>query len=277
MDVSELSLQDYTQFAQLLERQCGIVLGENKLYLVRSRLMPLVREFNYDSLTKLVQTITSGHNSTLKERAIDAMTTNETLWFRDRYPFDLLSNLLFPDISLRKTKVRIWSAACSSGQEPYSIAMLILEYKKRNPRAFPGGVEIVATDLSADMLKRASEAKYDPLSLGRGLLENHKTTYFTTAEAGHMQLKPEVRSLVTFKMLNLLESYASLGTFDVIFCRNVLIYFSQANKRKILQQIAASLQSQGALFLGASESLSDLAGQFDMIRCNPGLYYRKKA
>lgn len=276
MDKSELSLQEYADFACFLEKQSGIVLGGNKAYLVRSRLMPLVRETNCDTLSALISQVLSGRHHSLTARVVDAMTTNETLWFRDRYPFDILEKSLIPEFSQARSQLRIWCAACSSGQEPYSIAMLILEYKKAHPRAFPGGVQIIATDLSADMLARAAKGHYDALSISRGLPPKYRDSYFTSAEGANLQIRPEVKQLITFKPLNLFDSYASLGSFQIIFCRNVLIYFSAANKRKILQQIAACLQEKGILFLGASESLSELISQFDMVRCHPGLYYRKK-
>lgn len=277
VDSSELTESEYAQFAQFLERQCGIVLGQNKLYLVRSRLMPLVRETNAPSLSALIKNVMANQQANLRAKVIDAMTTNETLWFRDRYPFDLLTNQLFDELSSKKHKIRVWSAACSSGQEPYSFAMLFKEYKKRNPSAFPYGVEVIATDISDDMLGRGKEAKYDMLSINRGLPEDLKRHYFNQTDDGYMQLKSEIRSMVQFRPLNLLNSYRELGTFDLVFCRNVLIYFSAENKRRILQQIAASLQSRGILFLGASESIAEAAQEFAMVRCSPGLYYRKKS
>lgn len=272
----ELSQSDYLRFTVFLEKQCGIVLGGNKLYLVRSRLISVVRETGMESLSKLVQTVLSTQNSDLKNRIVDAMTTNETLWFRDKYPFDILDKQLFKSLSTTKRKLRIWSAACSSGQEPYSIAMLVLEYKKKHPNAFSAGVEIIATDLSSKILTQANEAKYDALSIKRGLPENLKNSYFTASSDGFFSVKPEVKQMVKFKSLNLLDSYTSIGNVDIVFCRNVLIYFSQDNKRKILQHIAACLQSDGILFLGASESLSDAVKYFTMQRSDSGLFYKKK-
>lgn len=268
--------REYQQFAEYLERQCGIVLGVNKQYLVRSRLMPIVREFEYDGLNTLIQTIINGQNRRLNELAIDAMTTNETLWFRDAYPFDLLSNNLFHDYAKSSRSLRVWSAACSSGQEPYSIAMVFLEYKKKFPSAFPGGLEIIATDLSNDMLDKAKTAEYDNLSIARGLSEQRKKQFFSPNGTGLLCLNPDVKKLVKFRTLNLLESYQSIGKFDLVFCRNVLIYFAPAVKSKILQQIAATLQPSGKLFLGASESVKGITNDFDMVRCSPGLFYSKK-
>lgn len=277
LDSREVGAQEYSQFGHYLERQCGIVLGENKQYLVKSRLMPIVREYEFTTLNTLIKAVVNGENRPLNEAVVDAMTTNETLWFRDGYPFDLLSKILFEKYAGRSEPLRIWSAACSSGQEPYSIVMAYHEFKRKRPGAFPGGLEIVATDLSADMLSRAKHAEYDGLSLSRGLSQERKTAFFIRQPNGNLQLKPEVTRHVTFKSLNLLDSYAGLGRFDMVFCRNVLIYFAPEVKRKILQQIAASLQNSGILFLGASESIASVTDQFNMVRCNPGLYYEKKS
>ncbi|GAB3030298.1 CheR family methyltransferase [Bowmanella dokdonensis] len=276
MPDKDIGSQDYSLFRNYLEKQCGIVLGDNKQYLVRSRLSPLLRRFGIADLSQLVNKVVNGSDRNLREAVIDAMTTNETLWFRDTYPFELLKNDLFGKFKGKSGPLRIWSAACSSGQEPYSIAICILEYLQRNPGAFPGGVQIIGTDISTDMLTRCKTAEYDNLSLSRGLSEERKRQFFESTATGTMRLKPQVTEMVSFRPINLLESYASLGRFDLVFCRNVLIYFSGPIKTQILQQIAAGLQSQGILFLGASESMSGLSDAFTMVRCNPGLYYVKK-
>lgn len=276
MSDREIGSQDYQLFRDYLEKQCGIVLGDNKQYLVRSRLSPLLRKFNIDSLAQLVAKVVNSHDRGLREAVIDAMTTNETLWFRDSYPFELLKSQLLAKFRGKNSPLRIWSAACSSGQEPYSIAMSILEYLQRNPGAFPGGVQILGTDISVDMLNRCKAAEYDNLSLSRGLSEERKRQFFQPTAGGSLKLKPQVTNMVSFRPINLLDSYASMGKFDLVFCRNVLIYFSPKSKTKILQQIAASLQNEGILFLGASESMSGLSDAFSMVRCSPGLYYVKK-
>ena len=276
MNSKDVSPESYLKFRQFLEQQCGIVLGENKQYLVRSRLASLLYKFNYPSTDALIDVVVKGYDRTLLQSVIDAMTTNETLWFRDSYPFDLLIKDLLPKLAEKSQRIRIWSAACSSGQEPYSIAMSILEYQKQRPGALRGGVEIIATDLSSEMLEKSEQGIYDELSLARGLSPQRRQAFFQTHASGQMQLRPEVRRMVSFKSLNLLSSYASLGRFDVVFCRNVLIYFSAEVKQKILQQIAGQLQPAGVLFLGASESISAASDTYAMIKCNPGLYYQKK-
>ncbi|MCT7941653.1 MULTISPECIES: CheR family methyltransferase [Shewanella] len=278
MNVTDKSLAEaeYNQFRLFLEQHSGIVLGENKQYLVRSRLAPLMGKYNLPSLSEVVKHSMKPTERQLRAEVIDAMTTNETLWFRDRYPFDLLHNTLLPEYSKLGRSLRIWSAACSSGQEPYSLAMTALEYQQRKPGALPGGITIQATDLSPSMLERCKNAEYDGLALARGLSEERKRQFFDALPNGNMKIKDNVKRLVNFRAHNLLESYTLLGKYDIIFCRNVLIYFAPEAKAKILRQFAAALNPKGILFLGASESIAGLTDEFDMVRCNPGIYYQKK-
>ncbi len=277
MKNKEVSADNYRAFGRFLEQQCGIVLGENKQYLVRSRLSSLLYQYDFDDIDTLIDTTVRGHRRELLQSVVDAMTTNETLWFRDGYPFDLLTRQLLPEFAAKNRRLRIWSAACSSGQEPYSIAMSCLEYQRRNPGALRAGVEIVATDLSSAMLAKCEQGLYDELSLARGLSAERRQQYFDVHASGMMQVKPEVRRMVTFRSLNLLHTYTGLGRFDIVFCRNVLIYFAPEIKQKILQQIAAQLQPSGILFLGASESISSASDLFSMVKCHPGLYYQRKS
>jgi chemotaxis protein methyltransferase CheR len=268
----EFDQQHYVSFSYFLERSCGIVLGDNKQYLVRSRLTPLIKQFSCETINDYIDSVIKG-NRQHQTAAIEAMTTNETLWFRDDYPFKLLNNPILSQFSDKTRPFRIWSAACSSGQEAYSIAMTILNYKKQRSSSFRAGIEIVGTDISEEMLQRCRSAEYDHLAISRGLPEQFKLDFFEPADNGKLRLKSPVKALAKFKAINLLDSYSSLGKFDIIFCRNVLIYFSPEVKKKILQKIAACLQDDGILFLGASESISDLTDKFTMVRCNPGLYY----
>ena len=269
-----LSEDDYTLFSEFLERRCGIVLGPNKQYLVRSRLAPLMRKYEEPSLSQVVNDVINGRNRGLRDDAIDAMTTNETLWFRDKYPFELLNKQLFPKLGKSRQPVKVWCAAASSGQEPFSIAMVAQEYKTQNS-GFPG-IQITGTDLSTEMLDKCREASYDNLSLSRGLSEERKRQFFESQRDGSQKVKSEITKMVNFKQLNLLDSVSSLGKFDIVFCRNVLIYFAPEVKSAILQKIASVLNKDGILFLGASESMAGLSDDFDMVRCNPGLYYTRR-
>ena len=275
MTTITISDQEYRDFSKFLESQCGIVLGESKQYLVRSRLSPLVTKFKLGSLSELLKDVVMGRNSELRVAAVDAMTTNETLWFRDTYPFQALADKLLPEAAANKRPIKIWSAASSSGQEPYSMAMTVLETQQKKPGLLPN-VAITATDISASMLDMCRTGIYDNLALGRGLSPERRNNFFEEVGDGRMKVKDNVKRLVNFKPQNLMDSYALLGKFDIIFCRNVLIYFSPDMKSQVLNQMANSLNPGGYLLLGASESLTGLTDRFDMVRCNPGIIYKLK-
>lgn len=276
MENKNLQQGEYDQFRTFLEQQCGIVLGDNKLYLVKSRLAPLMARFGVESLSALVAKTLSPHERQLRAAVVDAMTTNETLWFRDSYPFELLKSKIFPEFKDARRGLKIWSAASSSGQEPYSIAMSTQEYQTLNPGALRMGVQIVGTDISNTMLDMCKNAEYDSLALARGLSAERRQKFFQDSGNGMAKVVEPVRRMVNFRHLNLLDSYSLMGKFDVIFCRNVLIYFSPEIKAKIISQFVQALNPQGYLFLGASESMAGLSEEFEMIRCNPGIIYRKK-
>ncbi|WP_428775402.1 CheR family methyltransferase [Vibrio sp.] len=275
MTAITISDQEYRDFSRFLESQCGIVLGDSKQYLVRSRLSPLVTKYQLGSLSQLLRDVVAGRNRDLRVAAVDAMTTNETLWFRDGYPFTVLAERLLPELAVTKRPLKIWSAASSSGQEPYSMAMTILETQQRKPGMLPS-VSITATDISSSMLDMCRTGVYDNLALGRGLSAERRRMFFEDAGDGRMKIKDQVKRLVNFRPQNLMDSYALLGRFDIIFCRNVLIYFSPDMKSKVLNQLANSLNPGGYLLLGASESLTGLTDRFEMVRCNPGIIYKLK-
>ena len=265
---------EYKNFQSFLEKACGIVLGDNKHYLVSSRLSRLMRDNHVATLQDLVNQLERPASSKLKTQVIEAMTTNETLWFRDTYPFEVLSKTIFQEFrEQNKNSVRIWSAACSSGQEPYSISMTADEYATHNPGF---RVDVTATDISQAIINEAREAKYDALALARGLSEERKRRYFS-AIGDQWQVNSNIRSRVTFREGNLLQSYTMLGKFDIIFCRNVLIYFSAESKKDILKRMAAALNPRGFLMLGASESIQQYSTDFEMVRASTGVVYRLKA
>lgn len=276
MENKHLQQGEYDQFRTFLEQQCGIVLGDNKLYLVKSRLAPLMARFNVESLSQLVSKTLSPHERQLRAAVVDAMTTNETLWFRDQYPFELLQTKLFPEHKELRRPLKIWSAASSSGQEPYSIAMSVAEFQAKSPGVLKMGAQIVGTDISNTMLDMCKHAEYDALALARGLSVERRKKFFKDSGNGMAQVVDPIKKLTSFRHLNLLDSYALMGKFDIIFCRNVLIYFSPEVKAKIIGQFAQALNPKGYLFLGASESMSGLSTEFDMVRCNPGIIYQKK-
>ena len=271
-----LSDELYKQFSDFLEAQSGIVLGANKQYLVKSRLAPLLGQFGAVSLSDLIKRSMDARERELKMTVVDAMTTNETLWFRDIYPFQLLTDKIFPELGKNGRPLKIWSAASSSGQEPYSIAMIALEHQFKKPGTLPGGVQIVGTDISPTMLNQCKEGVYDNLALARGLSPERKRQFFEPCGDNKMRVTERVKKLVSFRSFNLLDNYSLLGKFDIIFCRNVLIYFAPEVKSKILDQFASSLNPGGYLMLGASESLTGLTARFEMVRCNPGIVYKVK-
>lgn len=271
--------EEYEAFRTFLEQACGIVLGDNKHYLVISRLGKVLNEAHLGSLGELVRKLKQERNGTLREQVVEAMTTNETFWFRDRHPYEILHNRILPECVERKLRSpRVWSSACSSGQEPYSISMIVEEFRSGKPGAL-NDVQIIATDISPAIMQEAKDAYYDPLALSRGLSAERKQRFFER-DAQHWserwQVKQEVRRRVRFTPANLMQSYASLGKFDIIFCRNVLIYFSAESKTDILARMARALNPGGYLILGASESITQYSEEFTMERCQPGVIYRVK-
>jgi len=272
---SAINDEHYNAFRDYLEEACGIVLGDNKHYLVMSRLGRLLIEEKIADLGELVKRLKSATGRRLREQVIEAMTTNETFWFRDTFPFDILKEVIFPDLAERRVrKARIWSAACSSGQEPYSISMTAQEYLAANPGRL-GEVEIVATDISPAILEEAKAARYDALAVARGLSEERRERFFMPF-GRDWKVKPEITGRVKFSLLNLMQSYTLLGKFDVIFCRNVLIYFSTESKRDILARMARALNPGGYLFLGSSESITQYSDEFEMVKARRGSVYRVK-
>ncbi len=275
--MNDITLEEYGRFRLFLEQSSGISLGDNKHYLVSSRLRRLLDEYAIPGVGQLVDRLNSGQDQVLRERVIDAMTTNETLWFRDGYPFELFKQVIVPELALRqKYTLRIWSAACSSGQEPYSLSMALQEYLWSKPGRLPLGAEIIATDISAAMLKEAQSGVYDAASLARGLSAERLQRFFEPQGKGLWRVKNEIRARVQFREWNLKQSFSALGKFDVIFCRNVLIYFSNELKQDILRRFAAALQPHGYLMLGSSESVAGCSDLFEMARIEPAVVYRLK-
>lgn len=270
----KLQPQDYRELRDYLERSSGIVLGDGKEYLVSSRLGRLLREFNLASFADLVAELRKGFNRRMAIAVVDAMTTNETFWFRDMAHFQYLTEVILPAGIQDMGPLRIWSAACSSGQEPYSLSMVIDDYRKKN-LGWRRPIEIIATDLSEQILADAAKGKYCGISTARGLTPEQRKRYFIDHD-GCSEVNPDLRRIISFRKLNLLESYAALGKFDVIFCRNVLIYFSQATKIDIIDRLAQCLKPRGYLYLGSTESLTDPKGNFEMVTGQGSILYRRK-
>ena len=272
----EVSAEEYSQLSEYLSSACGIELGENKQYLVSSRLKTLLAKNNLKSIAELLSAVKSDGKSGMRQQLIDAMTTHETLWFRDQYPFEALKRTILPELArLHIPNIRIWSAACSSGQEPYSISMIVDEYRREYPRHPLGNVQIVATDISPTILKSAREGIYEDIALARGLTSDRRARFFDE-QGDKAGVKEFVRKQVTFQELNLISPFTSLGKFQVIFCRNVLIYFSDKNKSDILDRFANVLEPGGYLFMGGSESISRYSNKYEVARCYGGMVFRLK-
>lgn len=275
--VGNISPQDYDRFKLFLEQACGILLGEGKQYLITSRLTKLLRDEKIPSMSALLQAIEMRQPRHLRDAVIDAMTTNETSWFRDQSPFEILAKDVFPELDSKgKRQYRIWSSACSSGQEPYTISIALSEYMTKVSSRGLDNVQIVATDISTTMLATAKQAEYDESVLGRGLTADRKLQFFKPI-GDRWRVADDISRRVSFKEQNLLSTYASLGKFDIIFCRNVLIYFSAERKSDILNRMALALNAGGYLFLGASETISGYTDVFEMIRSPYGVFYRLKS
>lgn len=270
---NRLTEPEYDAFREFLARSSGIVLGDQKHYLVVSRLGRLTRDAGLASLSDLLARLP--HDRSLAREAIEAMTTNETSWFRDRHPYINLRDHILPEIGGRSSSIRIWSAACSSGQEPYSIAIMAEESQRMHPRVPVPQVQIVGTDVAERVIREAQRASYDRFSMGRGIDEELRARYFV--ERGESwDLADRVKSRVSFRVFNLLESYATLGRFDVIFCRNVLIYFSAATKEDVLRRLAQALNPGGYLMLGAAETAGSASDLLELVRFGTGSAYRRR-
>ena len=261
---------DYEYLRKLLKERSGLDLSADKQYLIESRLLPLARKAGLSGIPELVQKLQGG-SSALITSVVEAMTTNETFFFRDKVPFDHFRDTIMPDIikaRAARRSVRIWCAAGSTGQEPYSLAMTL----KEMGAALTGWrVEIIATDLSQEVLEKAKAGVYSQFEVQRGLPIQMLMKYFKqTGET--WQVNPELRAMIQHRQLNLLQDFSHLGTFDVIFCRNVLIYFDQETKINIFNRLARQIEPDGFLVLGAAETVVGLTDTFKPLADRRGLY-----
>jgi chemotaxis protein methyltransferase CheR len=260
---------DYEFLRKLLRERSGLDLSSDKQYLVESRLIPLARRVGLAGIPELVQKIRSG-SETLTSEVVEAMTTNETFFFRDKIPFEHLRETVFPALTQARASrrsLRIWCAASSTGQEPYSIAMCVKEFA-----ALSGWrVEIVATDLSQGVLEKSRAGIFSQFEVQRGLPIQMLVKHFT--QVGELwQLSADIRAMVQHRQLNLLQDFSHLGMFDLIFCRNVLIYFDQDTKVSIFDRLAKVIEPDGVLALGAAESVVGISDAFKPCPDRRGLY-----
>jgi chemotaxis protein methyltransferase CheR len=261
---------DYEYLRKLLKDQSGLDLSADKQYLIESRLLPLARKSGLPGISELVQKMKGG-SASLVTQVVEAMTTNETFFFRDKVPFDHFRQLIMPEIlkaRASRKSVRIWCAAGSTGQEPYSLAMCL----KEMGAALAGWrTEIIATDLSQEVLEKSKAGIYSQFEVQRGLPIQMLVKYFK--QTGEFwQINPDIRSMVQHRQLNLLHDFSQLGTFDVIFCRNVLIYFDQDTKINIFNRLHRATEPDGFLALGAAETVVGLTEAFKPYPERRGLY-----
>jgi chemotaxis protein methyltransferase CheR len=266
-----LSQTEFAFVSQLVRREASIVLAPGKEYLVEARLIPVARAVGAPSVNEFLADLQRRPDPANQRRIVDALTTNETSWFRDREPFAALTEVVLPELVKARgssRKVRLWSAASSSGQEAYSLAITLQENLP------PGwGYEIMGTDISTVMVKRAETAEYSQVEVNRGLPASQLVQYFERAGA-HWRITPALRRNVSFRLMNLTTPLPSMQPFDVIFLRNVLIYFDVAVKRTVLQNVARLLRPDGWLFLGAAETTIGIDDNYERVATGRTSAYR---
>ena len=262
---------DFQFLSALIKERSGIALSSDKTYLLENRLGPLAAQRRLNDIAGLVAQMRSARDEELIRDVVEAMTTNESLFFRDGKPFELLRTVILPRIVAARPKerpLRIWSAACSSGQEAYSIAITLLEEE-----ALLAGrpVEIVATDIATSMLIKAKAGVYSQFEVQRGLPIRLLLKYFTQ-KGTNWEIAPRLRSMVSFRQHNMLGECAGLGRFDIVFCRNVLIYFDEPTKKGVIERIAQVLAPDGVLLLGAVETIIGLSTRLEIVPGAAGIY-----
>lgn len=270
-----ISKEHFEYVCNLARDNAAIVLESGKEYLVESRLGPLARREGFDSLASLIDHMQSSRlKGEIHTKAVEALTTNETLFFRDFHPFEALESKIVPEILIRRAserKITIWSGACSTGQEPYSLAMLL---RSKFPNLSNWKIEIIATDLSTQVLEKANAGVYSQFEVNRGLPLPMLAKYFTK-NGNDWQLKPEIREMIDFRPLNLIQNWPALPKFDIVLMRNVMIYFDVPTKKRILDKIKTTLHPGGALFLGASETTINIDTSWEIVSSGKTVYYRQ--
>tara|TARA_R110002110_G_scaffold414147_2_gene643346 strand:- start:67010 stop:67840 length:831 start_codon:yes stop_codon:yes gene_type:complete len=266
-----MSVGDFEYFCDLIKDRSGIVLSPEKAYLVDNRLAPIARQYEHPGVPELLHAIRTSRDEKLLREVTDALTTNESFFFRDKKPFDAFREIMLPHIletRASRRRLRIWCAACSSGQEPYSLAMIL---RDMGPAFADWKIEIVATDISHAILDRAKEGVFSQFEVQRGLPAKMLIQNFEKNE-DNWAVKPEIKSMIDFRFFNLLENPRSLGVFDIVFCRNVLIYFDQETKQTVLQSIVSASEKDAFLVLGAAETMIGLTNAYERHADRQGLY-----
>ncbi len=276
----KITPQEYQTYCKYVYDICGITLAPNQAYLIETRLAPLIKKLGCNNFSELYNKSKADHLKKFEQEIIDAITTNETYFFRDKSPFDLLQHKILPDLIDKRparpglpTTIKIWSAACSFGQEAYSIAITLKELLGKDISNYR--ISITGTDISDEAIARSSYGLYNQFEVERGLPPNKLRLYFDQADKG-WRIKDELRSMVSFRKINLFQSFATLGRFDIIFCRNVAIYFSQPDKVKLYEKIGGALAADGYLLIGAQESLTGITNIFEPQRYMRSIFYQLK-
>jgi len=269
-------LRDY------IEEQCGICLNKDKAYLLENRLSSFIESYKCKDFSEFYYIVKGGAHKDLKDKLIDAMTTNETLWFRDGHPYSILKEKILPSFAQavkegKKNKIKIWSAASSTGQEPYSIAITVRDFCMGQSIVKRDMVDIIATDISDSCLEKAKAGKYDSVAMGRGVTPEQLNRYFIKDSTSHYKLSSEIKDMVKFQKFNLQDNPIILEPhFDVVFMRYVAIYFSEDFKKGLYSRLARVLMPKGFLVVGAVETLRGVSEDFDLQSHAGGLYYQCK-
>lgn len=265
-----MNAEDMSLVSEIVGKRSGLVLTPDKGYLIESRLTPLARQEGFDSLDALIRAIRLKRDEKLMWAVTDALTTNETFFFRDKTPFEQFKDDVLPALASSRDTLRVWCAACSTGQEPYSLAMLMSEVQTTYPKL---KLDICATDISDRVLQKAQSGIYSKFEVQRGLPIAHLLKFFDQTN-DTWQVKPALRQSIRWRNFNLLADPRVLGRFDVVFCRNVLIYFDPPTKKAVLDRIAAVTAPDGFLFLGSAETVMGITDAFHSVPTRRGLYSR---
>jgi len=269
-----MKITDFDVYAKILKEKSGLVLTQDKTYLLESRLAPVSKEFGFDSLEAMTMAVNALADPKLIKAIVEAMTTNETSFFRDTRPFDMFRDHLLTymrDARSTQKRLKIWCAAASSGQEPYTLSMIIKEAAEKHPG---WKFDILGTDISDDILDKAREGIYSQFEVQRGLPITLLMKYFTQ-DGANWKINDDVKSIIRYQNFNLLDPMTTLGDFDIIFCRNVLIYFDENTKGHILANMVPRLADDGFLMLGGAETVLGITDQFVPLPNKRGVYVKK--
>jgi chemotaxis protein methyltransferase CheR len=279
--MTTITADEFSVLSKYIYSICGVALDSTKTYLVETRLKSMMQKYGCASYLDLHAKAKADRNGNMEKEIVNAITTNETLFFRDATPFEVFKHKILPDlidarsksVSGRNIPLRIWSAACSTGQEVYSIAIALRE-ALGNLNNFQ--ISILGTDISDEAVTKASYGKYNKFEIERGLPLQTLNKYFTLQGDG-WKIRDEIRAMAVFKKLNLMKPFAGLGKFDIVFCRNVAIYFTPADKKMVFEKIATVLEPDGSLIIGSTESLTGVTGMFEPKRYMRSIFYQPVA